>query len=138
MDPEVRALASKITALHSTLPPSARLLVAIAGPPGSGKSTLAYPLTELVNALVLGRPVHPLAVDEGTGLMHATPDSGAGPGAGQEGTGQKGAADVAVCVGQDGWHLLRRELDEFVDPAEAHWRRVSLAAAGLPDASIQT
>lgn len=31
--------------------------------------------------------------------------------------------EVAICVGLDGWHHTRAELDAFPDPALAHWRR---------------
>lgn len=31
--------------------------------------------------------------------------------------------EVAICVGLDGWHYSRAELDRFPDPELAHWRR---------------
>lgn len=31
--------------------------------------------------------------------------------------------EVAICVGLDGWHHTRAELDAFPDPEMAHWRR---------------
>lgn len=90
--------------------------------PGSGKSTLAYPLTSHLNAIIRHRPEKQYHVDEATGLMDTPPHTGAAEG---ETTG-KDSGDVAVCVGLDGWHHTRAELDTFDDPAEAHWRRVSL------------
>lgn len=39
---------------------------------------------------------------------------------------------VAICVGLDGWHYSRAELDTFEDPVEAHWRRVSGGTLPFP------
>ncbi|CAD6573675.1 MAG: hypothetical protein TREMPRED_000887 [Tremellales sp. Tagirdzhanova-0007] len=80
--------------------------------PGSGKSTIAYPLTDRINTL-LHRPsstVHPTGVK----LAAVVAESGIRAGQGDQ---------VAICVGLDGWHLTRAELDAFADPVEAHWRR---------------
>lgn len=86
--------------------------------PGSGKSTLAYPLADRVNELILGRPVaHPAAIDGETAV--AAPNAALGTG-----------DEVAICVGQDGWHYTRQQLDEFPDPKLAHWRRVSNRSCG--------
>ena len=81
--------------------------------PGSGKSTLAYPLTDRLNTL-LGRTTHPSHVDPNTEIASPADE------AGTEG-------EVAICVGLDGWHYSRAELDKFDDPEHAHWRRVSQA-----------
>jgi hypothetical protein len=80
--------------------------------PGSGKSTTAYPLTDRLNEL-LGRPTHPSHVDDRGDIASPAPQAGA-------------EGEVAICVGLDGWHYSRAELDTFPDPSEAHWRRVSL------------
>lgn len=87
-------------------------------PPGSGKSTLAYPLTSHINALLLGRAPEPSSTDLDTGLTSRPGDS--------DTPEQPGDEDVAICVGLDGWHYSRKELDGFDDPIEAHWRRVCL------------
>jgi hypothetical protein len=43
------------------------------------------------------------------------------------GNGVRGMRDeVAICVGLDGWHYSRADLDGFEDPKEAHYRRVRL------------
>lgn len=120
MEPEIRTLAQKIVSILHTLPPERRLLVAIAGPPGSGKSTLAYPLTDLINSLALGRPVEQRQIDPATGLQESSAANEAG-----EASSKADEGEVAVCVGLDGWHHSRAELDGFDDPVEAHWRRVS-------------
>jgi hypothetical protein len=78
--------------------------------PGSGKSTAAYPLTDRLNEL-LGRPTHASHVDARGDIASPAEE------AGTEG-------EIAICVGLDGWHYSRRELDGFDDPVEAHWRRV--------------
>jgi hypothetical protein len=78
--------------------------------PGSGKSTAAYPLTDRLNEL-LGRPTHTSHVDARGDIASPAEE------AGTEG-------EIAICVGLDGWHYSRRELDGFDDPVEAHWRRV--------------
>lgn len=61
------------------------LLSGVSGVPGSGKSTLAVPLTERVNHL----------------LASSSP------------TDKGKERETAVCVGMDGWHLTRAELDAF-------------------------
>jgi hypothetical protein len=38
-------------------------------------------------------------------------------------------AGIAACIGMDGWHHSRAELDEFPDPAEAKRRRVSVVCS---------
>ncbi|RSH82599.1 uncharacterized protein EHS24_007583 [Apiotrichum porosum] len=136
MDTGVDSLAHKIVAAynrlhfaHATflpalsicrLTPDRRLLVAVAGRPGSGKSTLAYPLADRVNELILGRPVaHPAAIDGETAV--AAPNAALGTG-----------DEVAICVGQDGWHYTRQQLDEFPDPKLAHWRRGAAFTFDLP------
>lgn len=86
--------------------------------PGSGKSTLAYPLADRVNELLLGHPVkHPAEIRDDI----AVAESNAALETGDE---------VAICVGQDGWHYTRAELDAFPDPKLAHWRRVSDMSGG--------
>ena len=62
----------------------AAMTTAVAGVPGSGKSTLAVPLTDRVNHLLAAAP------------------------------SVKGKEkETAVCVGMDGWHYSRAELDLF-------------------------
>ncbi|WVQ67731.1 uncharacterized protein L199_005935 [Kwoniella botswanensis] len=115
-------LASKIVEAYRQLPENERLLVAIAGPPGSGKSTLAYPLTDALNALLLHHPpANPAHIEEPQSLELAEADA------------QQGQNDeVAICVGLDGWHYSREELDGFEDPKEAHWRRGAPFTFNLP------
>lgn len=89
--------------------------------PGSGKSTLAYPLSDHVNELLLGRPPsHPAIADPDPLNAIAGRNDAA-----VNGHGNGHDKDVAICVGQDGWHYSRAELDTFDDPQDAHWRRVS-------------
>lgn len=104
--------------------------------PGSGKSTLGYPLADRINEL-LGAHVKPAAVDEAEAI--------AVPGWEAEGVDEvlkESREEVALCVGQDGWHFTKRELEAFSvravslveereltqilgqDPAEAKRRRV--------------
>ncbi|ORY34062.1 P-loop containing nucleoside triphosphate hydrolase protein [Naematelia encephala] len=121
MKEETERLAKKIVEAYKEIRPERRLLVAVAGPPGSGKSTLAYPLADKVNALVLQHPVsHPAVVVDDQERIAA-----AGQGAGE-------ADEVCVCVGLDGWHYPREELDTFEDPVDAHWRRGAAFTFNLP------
>lgn len=80
--------------------------------PGSGKSTTAYPLTDRLNTL-LGHPTHSSHLDPRGDIASPAPQAGA-------------EGEIAICVGLDGWHYSRAELDTFPDPQEAHWRRVRL------------
>jgi hypothetical protein len=80
--------------------------------PGSGKSTTAYPLTDRLNEL-LGRKTHHSNIDPRGDIASPAPEAGA-------------EGEIAICVGLDGWHYSRKELDTFPNPQEAHWRRVSL------------
>ncbi|WVR06977.1 hypothetical protein IAU60_004014 [Kwoniella sp. DSM 27419] len=106
-------LAREIVQAYKGLQPDHRLLVAVAGPPGSGKSTLAYPLTDHLNRLILNHaPSHPSHIEAPQTLELAEADKLQG-----------GADEVAICVGLDGWHHTRAELDRFDDSKEAHWRR---------------
>lgn len=75
------------------------VLTKSASPPGSGKSTFGYPLADRVNELLGCQVVEPVHVD--------TEDITATPGA------QAGKGLTAVCVGLDGWHFSRAELDTF-------------------------
>ncbi|WWD17380.1 hypothetical protein CI109_101821 [Kwoniella shandongensis] len=115
-------LAGKIVKAYRVLPPDKRLLVAIAGPPGSGKSTLAYPLTDALNTLLLHHtPPNPSQIENPPSLDLV------------EASGTQGKDDeVAICVGLDGWHHSRKELDGFDDPTEAHWRRGAAFTFDLP------
>lgn len=80
--------------------------------PGSGKSTLAYPLADRINTLLGHVPPHPAHIDPTTQIGQPSYDAGI-------------SGEIALCVGLDGWHLSRAELDQFPDPKEAHYRRVS-------------
>ncbi|WVW83851.1 hypothetical protein I302_105873 [Kwoniella bestiolae CBS 10118] len=115
-------LARKIVEKYKQLPENERLLVAVAGPPGSGKSTLAYPLTDALNSLLLHHPPpNPAHIEQPRSLELA------------EANEQQGKNDeVAICVGLDGWHYSREELDGFEDPKEAHWRRGAAFTFNLP------
>ncbi|WWD02916.1 hypothetical protein V865_000959 [Kwoniella europaea PYCC6329] len=115
-------LAREIVQAYKKLPENERLLVAIAGPPGSGKSTLAYPLTDALNALLLHHPpANPAHIEKPHSLGLA------------EASEQQGQNDeVAICVGLDGWHYSRKELDGFENPKEAHWRRGAPFTFNLP------
>ncbi|WVQ80656.1 hypothetical protein IAT38_002761 [Cryptococcus sp. DSM 104549] len=115
-------LAREIVKQYKELPVDRRLIVVIAGPPGSGKSTLAYPLTDALNALLLHHPpAHPSHIEQPASSNLAEPSSHQGEG-----------DEVAVCVGLDGWHCSRKELDGFEDPKEAHWRRGAAFTFNLP------
>ncbi|KAL7417028.1 P-loop containing nucleoside triphosphate hydrolase protein [Mrakia frigida] len=92
----VEELAQKVVQKFKDSPSSERLLVGVAGVPGSGKSTLAVPLAERINRLL--------------DSSSSSADKGKEP-------------EIAVCVGMDGWHCTRAELDLFEDPAEARRRR---------------
>jgi hypothetical protein len=71
-----------------------------------------------VNELILGHPVkHPAEINDATAV--AEPNAARATG-----------DEVAICVGQDGWHYTRAELDAFPDPKLAHWRRVSGTRVG--------
>ncbi|WVN88313.1 uncharacterized protein L203_103518 [Cryptococcus depauperatus CBS 7841] len=103
----------EIVEKYKELPADKRLLVAVAGPPGSGKSTFAYPLADALNVYVLGHaPINPSFIESPSSHLLATSSSK-----------QKSSDEVAVTVGLDGWHYSRKELDDFDDPKEAHWRR---------------
>ncbi|WVQ99329.1 hypothetical protein IAU59_006461 [Kwoniella sp. CBS 9459] len=113
MEVRPEQLAKRIVSAYKLLPDDQRLIVAIAGPPGSGKSTLAYPLTDHLNALLLHhRPLNPSHIERPKGLELA-----------EASDAQGGDDEIALCVGLDGWHYSRAELDGFDDPEEAHWRR---------------
>ncbi|OCF36675.1 hypothetical protein I316_01271 [Kwoniella heveanensis BCC8398] len=113
MEVRPEQLADRIIEAYRRLPNDQRLLVAIAGPPGSGKSTLAYPLTDHLNALLLlHRPPNPSHIERPQSLELAEASDTQGEG-----------DEIAICVGLDGWHYSRAELDGFDDPDEAHWRR---------------
>ncbi|WVF71528.1 hypothetical protein IAT40_006336 [Kwoniella sp. CBS 6097] len=113
MEVRPEQLAGRIIESYRSLPAGQRLLVAIAGPPGSGKSTLAYPLTDHLNTLLLHhRPPNPSHIEQPKSLELA-----------EASDTQGGADEIAICVGLDGWHYSRAELDGFDDPEEAHWRR---------------
>ncbi|PIL30850.1 hypothetical protein GSI_07018 [Ganoderma sinense ZZ0214-1] len=105
MDPIADELAAFLFNRLKDTPPAARLIVGIAGVPASGKSTLAHLITERVNAA--GRSLH-------------SPPRTATDAATSEANGPE---HVAVCVGLDGWHLTRAQLDAFPDPKLAHDRR---------------
>ncbi|KAK8864321.1 hypothetical protein IAR55_001568 [Kwoniella newhampshirensis] len=122
MEVTPKQLVEKIVEAYRKLPSDQRLLVAIAGPPGSGKSTLAYPLTDALNARLLHhRPSNPSHVERPTSLNLA------------EASESQGQDDeIAICVGLDGWHYSRAELDGFEDPKEAHWRRGAAFTFNLP------
>ncbi|WWC70242.1 uncharacterized protein I206_104192 [Kwoniella pini CBS 10737] len=106
-------LAKKIVEAYKLLPKDKRLLVAIAGPPGSGKSTLAYPLTDALNAIILHHaPMNPSSLVQPESSDIAEPSKAQGSN-----------DEVAICVGLDGWHYSRKDMDGFDDPKEAHWRR---------------
>ncbi|KAL1413612.1 hypothetical protein Q8F55_001387 [Vanrija albida] len=109
MGADVERLAQDIIAQYRRLAPDRRLLIAVAGRPGSGKSTLAYPLADHLNELILGHPVARAPINAATAV--ASPPA------------QRADDDVAICVGQDGWHYTRAQLDLFPDPEAAHWRR---------------
>lgn len=86
--------------------------------PGSGKSTTAYPLTDRLNSL-LGHSTHPSHVDSRGDIASPAPEAGV-------------EGEVAICVGLDGWHYSRSELDTFPDPVEAHWLRGAAFTFNLP------
>lgn len=79
--------------------------------PASGKSTFAYPLADRINHLFHTSAQRYTQVDDKLALAHPHEVDKAG---------------VAACIGMDGWHHSRAELDEFPDPAEARRRRVSM------------
>lgn len=81
---------------------------------------MAYPLTAHLNAILRDQPEGRYVTDVETGLT--LPEAGSSSGLEKGGDEQ----DVAICVGLDGWHYSRAELDRFDDPVEAHWRRVSI------------
>ncbi|GLB36756.1 putative P-loop containing nucleoside triphosphate hydrolase protein [Lyophyllum shimeji] len=93
MEKEALALAHFLVDKLAKTPPSARLLVGIAGIPASGKSTFALLLTAYTNELLAS-------------AAHASASNA-----------------KARLVGLDGWHLSRAQLDEFPDPQLAHDRR---------------
>jgi hypothetical protein len=120
-------MSSETSYLTSSTPSDQRLLIAIAGyvyptssdndltsssRPGSGKSTTAYPLTDRLNEL-LGRKTQHANIDQRGDIASPAPEAGA-------------EGEIAICVGLDGWHYSRKELDTFPNPQEAHWRRVRL------------
>ncbi|KAL7421839.1 hypothetical protein Q5752_003610 [Cryptotrichosporon argae] len=115
-DDEIDRLAQSVAEMFTSVPPDRRLIIAIGGPPGSGKSTVAYPLTDRLNALLApGEPARTSTVHPADGTASPDPHAGESPN------------EVAICVGLDGWHYTRAQLDAFADPADAHWRR------GAPD-----
>ena len=77
--------------------------------PGSGKSTLGYPLADRINEL-LGVHVRPALVDEAE--VVAVPGWEA-EGVSEDAMQREARKEVALCVGQDGWHYTKRELEEF-------------------------
>ncbi|WRT66307.1 uncharacterized protein IL334_003262 [Kwoniella shivajii] len=113
MEIQPAELAKSIIELYEKLPENERLLVAIAGPPGSGKSTLAYPLTDALNTVLLRHPPSNPSHREGSPSLRLA----------EQDENQGGNDEIAICVGLDGWHYSRKELDGFDDPKEAHWRR---------------
>lgn len=94
--------------MRNSTPPNGRLLVGIAGVPASGKSTLAHLIVERVNAAAATASSSKLPADDA--LDTAT-------------EGATSHKPIAVCIGLDGWHLTRAQLDAFPDPKLAHDRR---------------
>jgi hypothetical protein len=78
--------------------------------PASGKSTFAYPLADRINHLLHTSAQGYTQVDTKLALAHPRY--------------KVDKAGIAACIGMDGWHHSRAELDEFPDPAEARRRRV--------------
>lgn len=97
MDETARELAAVVVNKLDSIPPNARLLIAIAGFPASGKSTLAVLVVDHVNAL--------LANANTEHRSDATP------------------LPQAIMIGLDGWHLTRAQLDTMENPKLAHDRR---------------
>lgn len=95
--------------------------------PGSGKSTLAYPLADRVNELLLGHPPrHRAILNESTAVAARPPRASRLPRTRRSSSASSAFStddEVAICVGLDGWHHTRAELDRFPDPEMAHWRR---------------
>ena len=96
------------TCPRNRTPPDGRLLIGIAGVPASGKSTLAQLIVDRVNAAT------------GSSKTQDRPAENALSVAANDGTS---AQPIAVCVGLDGWHLTRAQLDAMPDPKLAHDRR---------------
>ncbi|KAI6028940.1 P-loop containing nucleoside triphosphate hydrolase protein [Pisolithus marmoratus] len=96
MDETAKELAAVLVSKLGSIPPSARLLVAIAGLPASGKSTLAVLVVDHVNTLL---------AKANAGHASATP------------------LPQAIMIGLDGWHLTRAQLDTMDNPKLAHGRR---------------
>lgn len=82
---------------------------------------MAYPLTDRINTLLLHHsPAHPAAINVDAHIASAGEAVGQGD-------------EIAICVGLDGWHFTRAELDAFPNPAEAHWWRVCSANSNFAD-----
>ncbi|KAG6542237.1 hypothetical protein Mapa_016365 [Marchantia paleacea] len=87
-------LASRLFETMAAVEPSAKYLVALAGPPGAGKSTVANEVVWRLNYIW-----------------------------NKEGFRSKEGEEIAVAVPMDGFHLYRWQLDQMEDPTEAHARR---------------
>jgi hypothetical protein len=80
--------------------------------PASGKSTFAYPLADRINQLLHTSAQRYTQVDDKLALAHPHY--------------KVDKVGIAACIGMDGWHHSRAELEEFPDPVEAKRRRVSV------------
>ncbi|SCZ94029.1 BZ3500_MvSof-1268-A1-R1_Chr6-1g08375 [Microbotryum saponariae] len=142
MDETIDRLASMVLERFASIPPTERLLVAIAGVPGSGKSTLAYPLVDAINTKLeatksktndggLTTRTNTNTIDRATALL-TTNSSNRNRDSAKDGKDSVPTATedgsllnekIALAVGLDGWHYSRAQLDEFPDPIEALTRR---------------
>ncbi|TBU48711.1 P-loop containing nucleoside triphosphate hydrolase protein [Dichomitus squalens] len=110
MDPIANELSVYLLSRLKDTPPDGRLIVGIAGVPASGKSTLAQLITCRVNAAAHTLPSPPPNASAASAIAAAVQSV-------------PPTEPVAVCVGLDGWHLTRAQLDAFPDPQLAHDRR---------------
>ncbi|KDE03151.1 hypothetical protein MVLG_06346 [Microbotryum lychnidis-dioicae p1A1 Lamole] len=146
MDETIDRLASIILERFTSISPTERLLIAIAGVPGSGKSTLAYPLVDAINTKLEatksntnvggGLTTRTNTIDQATALLYTdssrNPDSVPNDDDEDFPTATATATEdglvppnerIALAVGLDGWHYSRAQLDKFPDPIEARTRR---------------
>lgn len=93
------SLAKRILSPTSNIamPPNAKLIIGLAGPPGAGKSTVANEVVKRINKLW---PAKARSFDS-----------------------ENKPLDVATVLPMDGFHLYRSQLDAMEDPEEAHARR---------------
>ncbi|KAG7527529.1 hypothetical protein FFLO_06844 [Filobasidium floriforme] len=115
MERHIDEIARAIIAAYEARPDGGRFLVGVAGVPASGKSTFAYPLADRINNLLhtssQAQGYTKVQVDAKLRLVHPHYEV------------DKAPMGIAACIGMDGWHHSRAELEEFPDPAEARRRR---------------